>query len=167
MSENESAEKASLLKSAIKSEIDGFTFYDLLAREVDNSDAKRRLESLRDDEARHRVRLIELYRKHVGGEPGALPAEGVSPLEEAFVKGGLKKFKSEVEYINLAIKAEIAAAKFYKEGAASIDETDFKDILEQLADEENGHYEILMAEREALAGNYYWFIADGTSAMED
>jgi rubrerythrin len=167
MNENEFADKASLLKSAIKSEIDGFTFYELLAREVDNADAKRRLENLRDDEARHRAGLMELYRKYVGGEPGTLPARGVSPLEEAFVKGGLKKFKSEVEYINLAIKAEIAAAKFYKEAAASVDETEFKDILEQLSDEESGHYEILMAEREALAGNYHWFIADSAGAMED
>jgi len=167
MSHDVLKDQAALLKSAIKSEIDGFTFYDLLAKEVVNVDARRRLESLRDDEARHRAKLVGIYKTLVGKEVGALPVEGVSPLEEAFVKTGLKKLKSEIEYIDLAVRAEIAAAKYYKDGAAVAEDSELKDVLSELADEENSHYEILMAEREALAGNYYWFIADGTSAMED
>lgn len=50
MNGNAYDDKITLLKSAIKSEIEGYTFYDLLAKEISNADAKRRLESLRDDE---------------------------------------------------------------------------------------------------------------------
>lgn len=158
---------AALLKQAIKSEIDGFTFYDLLSKETSNEEVKRRLENLRNDESRHRAILIDLFKKHIGGELGALPSEGVSPLEAAFNVDKLKKFNSEVEYINLAIDAELAATKFYKESADAVDDSEFKKILMELSDEENGHYEWLMAEREALAGNYFWFSTGGTSPMED
>jgi len=158
---------ASLLRSAIKSEIDGFTYYDLLAKEAANKEAIRRLENLRNDEARHRAILTNLFKKHIGGEIGALPSKGISPLEAAFVGGKLKKLNSEIEYINLAMKAEQAAVEFYRHGAGAIQDTGFRDILNGLAEEENGHFEILMAEREAISGNYYWFSSDGTSPMED
>ncbi|HDL02667.1 MAG TPA: hypothetical protein ENH25_00890 [candidate division Zixibacteria bacterium] len=167
MSEDILKDKALLLKSAIKSEIDGFTFYDLLSRRTENADAKRRLENLRNDEARHRATLMDIYKKVVGGEIGALPEEGVGPLQKAFADGKLKKFNSEIEYINLAIDAELEAVKFYKEGADVIEDEGFKKIMIEMAEEEHGHYEILMAEREALSGNYFWFSSDGTSPMED
>jgi len=154
MSEDILKDKALLLKSAIKSEIDGFTFYDLLSRRTENADAKRRLENLRNDEARHRATLMDIYKK-------------VVPLQKAFADGKLKKFNSEIEYINLAIDAELEAVKFYKEGADVIEDEGFKKIMIEMAEEEHSHYEILMAEREALSGNYFWFSSDGTSPMED
>ncbi|PKK83481.1 MAG: hypothetical protein CVT49_08135 [candidate division Zixibacteria bacterium HGW-Zixibacteria-1] len=167
MSNDVFKDKALLLKSAIKSEIDGFTFYDLLSKQAANTEAKRRLENLRNDEARHRATLIDIYKKEVGGEIGALPDTGISPLQKAFVGGKLKKFNSEVEYINLAIEAELDAVEFYKKGSAIISDAGFKNIMKEMAEEESGHYEILMAEREALSGNYFWFSSDGTSPMED
>lgn len=160
-------DRSALLKSAIKSEIDGYNFYDLLSKEVSNADARRRLENLRDDEHRHRAILIQLFKNVVGGDVGSLPDEGISPLAKAFDKGKLKKLGNEIEYINLAIEAELAATKFYKEGIQAVDDAEFKKILDELADEENSHYELLMAEREALSGNYFWFSADGTAPMED
>jgi rubrerythrin len=160
-------DKAALLRSAIKGEEDGIAFYDLLAERAVNLEARRRLENLRDDEKRHKSLLTNLYRKYVGGEIGALPAQGIGPLAKAFDKGKLKIFKSEMEYINLAIETEIAASRFYKEGTTAIGENDFAQILLQLSEEENSHYEVLMAEREAMAGNYHWFSSDFGAPMED
>jgi len=165
--DNEFKDKATLLKHAIQGEIEGFTYYDLLSKLATNEDAVRRLENLRDDEKRHWNILTDMFNKHVGGEIGELPDQGVSALAEAFDKGRLKNLKSEMEYINLALEVEMATMKFYKSGAESIDDPEFKDVLYRLADEENGHYEILMAEKSALAGNYFWFSADGTAPMED
>jgi len=160
-------DKALLLKSAIKSEIDGYQYYDLLAKQTTNKEAKRRLENLRNDESRHRSILLNWYKKLVGGEVGELPSHGISPLEAAFDKGNLKKLNNEVEYINLAMKAELEATKFYKEAAKQVEDKEFQDILNEFSEEENGHYELLMAEREAMSGNYYWFSAEGTAPMED
>jgi rubrerythrin len=72
-----------------------------------------------------------------------------------------------MEYISLAIETELAATRFYKEGKEAIGEKEFAEILHQLSEEENSHYEILMAEKEAMAGNYHWFSSDFGAPMED
>jgi rubrerythrin len=158
---------AILLENAIKNEVEGYSFYNQLARQIKNAEARKRLENLRDDEKRHKAILVDLYRKNVGQEIGELPKKGFGPLADAFDKGNLKKFDSEMEYIALAIETELAATKFYKEGARIADDAEFKKILEELSDEEYSHYELLMAEKQALSGNYFWFSSGDTSPMED
>ena len=157
---------AEALKVAIKGEEDGYYFYNLLAEKSVNPDAKRKLENLRDDESRHKVTLVEIYKKHVGGEVGELPAKGLTPLVEIFRKGQAIQLKSEMEFINLAIEAELAATKYYQEERELIDDAVFRDIFDQLAEEEHRHYELLMAEKEALSGNYFWFGYGDTSPQE-
>jgi rubrerythrin len=160
-------DKATLLKHAVKGEEDGAMFYDLLSQAAANPTAKKRLEGLRDDEKRHKAILTSLYKKYVGGEVGALPDKGIGALAQVFEKGKLRRLKSEMEYINLAIEAELATARYYKSGIDAVAEPDFKEILHQLVEEEDSHYEILMAEREALSGNYFWFATEDSAPMED
>ena len=157
---------ADVLKKAIKSEEDGLTFYDLLSRKATNADAKRKLENLRDDEARHKKTLIDIFHKQVGGEVGSLPKEGLTPLAEVFRRGQLEERKTEIEFINLAIEAELAATKYYQQERNLFDDPKLRDVFDRLAEEEHSHYELLMAEREALGGNYYWFSYNDSSPME-
>lgn len=157
---------AEALKMAIKGEQDGYRFYNLLSEKAVNKDAKRKLEGLRDDESRHQETLIKMYKKHVGGEIGELPAKGITALAEVFRKGHLEERKTEMEFIALAIEAELAATKYYQQQRDLIDDALFHDIFDQLADEEHRHYELLMAEKEALSGNYYWFEYGDTSPQE-
>jgi len=157
---------AEILKTAIKGEEDGYTFYDLLSRKVTNPDAKRKLENLRNDEVAHKKVLYRLYEEHVGGEIGELPPMGLTALAEVLRRGHLEDLKSEREFINLAIEAELAATKYYRENFEKTDRPEFKAIFGRLADEENLHYELLMAEREALSGNYYWFGYDESAPLE-
>lgn len=156
-----------ILKKAIKGEDDGYHFYAALAQQAVNEGARRKLENLRDDELRHRATLYTLYDQHVGGEVGELPQEGINPLAKLFSNGHTLAKKSEMEYISLAIEAELAATRYYQTERNLIDDPTFRDIFDHLADEEHHHYELLQAEREALAGNYSWFGYDGTSPMED
>ncbi len=167
MSEKLFSDKADLLKHAIKGEEDGFKYYDLLSQAATNPTAKKRLEGLRDDENRHKAILTKLYQEHVGGEIGPLPEKGIGALAQVFEKGRLRRLKSEMEYINLAIEAELATAKYYKSGMETAAGSEFKEILHQLVEEEDSHYEILMAEREALSGNYFWFATEDSAPMED
>lgn len=157
---------ADVLKTAIKSEVDGYTFYDLLAQKATNPEAKRKLENLRDDEIGHKKVLCQLYEEHVGGAIGELPDKGLNALAEVFRKGHLDELKSEREFINLAIEAELAATKYYNEHFKAADNDAVKSVFERLANEENLHYELLMAEREALSGNYYWFGYDESTPLE-
>ncbi len=157
---------ADVLKMAIKGEQDGYFFYNLLAEKATNMDARRKLETLRDDERRHKAALLEMYGKHVGGEVGELPAKGITALAEVFSKGHLEERKTEMDFINLAIEAELAATKYYQQERDVVDDDVFRDIFDQLAEEEHSHYELLMAEKEALSGNYYWFGYGDTSPQE-
>ncbi len=159
-------EIADILKMAIKGEVDGYTFYDLLSKKATNKDAKRKLENLRNDEIRHKETLVGIFKKYIGDEIGELPPRGINALAEVFRRGHLEERKSEMEFLSLAIEAEIAATKYYQEQRNLINDPTFQEIFDQLAGEENGHYELLMAEKEALAGNYYWFGYDESSPME-
>jgi len=156
-----------ILKKAIKGEEDGLHFYSLLAERAQNPDARRKLEGLRDDETRHKATLIGIHRKLVGGEIGKLPAHGINALRKVFAKGHLDTRKTEMEFIILAIEAELAATKYYREQRDLVADPDFTAIFDQLADEEHGHFELLQAEKEALAGNYNWFAYGDASPMED
>lgn len=158
---------ADLLKTAIKGEVDGYRFYDLLAGKATDADARRKLEGLRDDEKRHKATLEDLYQKYVGGEIGELPEKGLTPLAEVFRKGELDRRKTETEFINLAIEAELAATHYYQDKMEASDNAQFREIFDRLAAEEHSHYELLQAEKQALGGNYHWFSLDEGAPLED
>lgn len=157
---------AEVLRKAIKGEQDGYKFYNLLAEKATNQDARRKLENLRDDEIRHEETLRAIFDKHIGGEIGALPDRGINALAEVFRKGRLEERKGEMEFLNLAIEAELAATKYYQQERDLIDDPTFREVFDSLADEEHGHFELLQAEKEALAGNYSWFGYDEGSPLE-
>jgi rubrerythrin len=158
---------AAALKRAIRGEEDGFKFYQIMVDKTKNPDARRKLENLRDDEVRHKKTLYEMYDRFVGGEVGELPEKGLSALTEVFRKGQVETLTTEMQFINLAIEAELAATKFYQDERESSDDPEFRALFDRLADEEHGHYEILQAEKQALAGNYSWFSLDSTQPLED
>lgn len=157
---------AATLKKAIKGEKDGYRFYNLLAEKATNQDAKKKLEVLRDDEIRHEETLIAIYHKYIGDNIGELPDKGINALAEVFRKGEIENRRTEMEFLNLAIEAELAATKYYQEERDLIDDPTFKEIFDKLAEEEHGHYELLMAEKEAIGGNYFWFDYGDSSPME-
>ena len=157
---------AETLKRAIKGEKDGYHFYNLLAEKATNAEAKKKLETLRDDEIRHEETLIGIYHKYIGDTIGELPPKGINALAEVFRKGEIENRRTEMEFINLAIEAELAATKYYREERDLIDDPTFKEIFDALAEEEHGHYELLMAEKEAIGGNYFWFEYGDSSPME-
>jgi len=156
-----------VLKAAIKGEEDGYRFYDLLSKKAQNKAARIKLENLRDDEIRHRETLIDIFHKHVGPEIGELPPKGINALAEVFRKGHLEERKSEMQFIDLAIEAELAATRYYQTERDLIPDPEFKRIFDQLAEEEHSHYELLQAEREAITGSYHWFSYDAGAPLED
>lgn len=154
------------LRRGIRGEDDGYRFYDLMVQKATNADARRKLEGLRDDEIRHKQVLRDLHDKHVGGEIGELPDCGLPALAEVFKKGQAHQLTTEMQFINLAIEAELAATKFYQEERNLIDDPEFQAVFDRLATEEHGHFELLQAEKDALGGNYSWFGYDDGAPME-
>ncbi len=158
---------ATILKKAIKGEEDGYYFYNLLARQASNPAAQRKLERLRDDEARHKETLLKIFDTYVGGPVGKLPPKGIVPLAQVFKKGQLITRKSEMEFLTLAIEVEIASTKYYREQRDLVGDPKFRKLFDRLADEEHGHFEILQAEKDAISGNYHWFAIGASAEMED
>ena len=158
---------AEILKKAIKGEEDGYYFYNILAGKAKNAEAKRKLEGLRDDEIRHKETLVAIFEKYVGGDIGPLPEKGINALAEVFRKGHVMERHTEMEFLNLAIEAELAATKYYREERDLVDDPSFRKIFDDLADEEHHHFELLQAEKDALAGNYSWFGYDNGAPLED
>lgn len=154
------------LRRAMKGEEDGYKFYDIMVKKATNADARRKLEGLRDDEVRHQQTLRQLHDKHVGGDIGPLPEKGLSALSEVLKKSLVEELTSEMQFISLAIEAELAATRFYQQERELIDDPEFRDIFDLLAAEEHHHFELLQAEKEALSGNYSWFGYDSGAPLE-
>lgn len=157
---------ADVLRHAIKGEIDGYTFYDLLSKKASNPQAVRKLQTLRDDEKRHKETLYQLFDEFIGGEVGELPPKGINALAEVFRRGHLEERKTEMEFLNLAIEAELAATRYYEKERNLIDDPKFRKLFDELAAEEHSHFEILQAEKDALGGNYSWFGYDEAQPLE-
>ncbi len=164
--EHTKEEISKILKRAIKGEEDRFNFYQLLAEKSDDVQAKKILQKLCDDESRHKVILIDLYKKYVSEELGELPEVGIDSLSEIIKKGQEIGKSTEVDLINLAIDAEVAATKYYQDEENLITDPRFKEDFAKLAQEEHDHYDMLIAEREAISGNHHWFSYDNDSHME-
>jgi rubrerythrin len=156
-----------LLKQAVKSEIDGRRFYNYLAEKATNPDAKRKLTNLAEDEIRHEKALKKIYKKIYGEELTDIPEKGVGVLSKFFDSPKGREDMSEIQYISMAIEAELAATKYYKEEAEESTDEEFREIYEGMAAEEFNHYELLQAEKDALGGNYFWFQMDEGAPMEE
>lgn len=156
-----------LLKRAIKGELDGRRFYAYVAEKATNPEAKRKLTRLAEDETRHERTLIGVFKNLYHEEVGALPAEGINALARFLDTSKINGLKTEMQYIDLAIQAELSATNFYKENIPNAESAELKALYQSLADEEFSHFELLQAEKDALSGNYYWFGYDGSSPMEE
>ena len=163
---NNTATTMQMLKQAIRSEIDGRRFYEFLAGKTKNPDAKRKLTTLAQDERRHESILYRIYKKRFGEEAGEIPERGVGVLSKFFSHPEKHEGLNEVQYIEMAIEAELAATEYYKTEAKNAEDDETKQIFARMAEEEFSHYESLEAEKSAIGGNYFWFEFDESRPME-
>lgn len=155
-----------IIKIGIKTEIEGQHFYSALAQKITNADARKKIESLALDEVNHERTLRALYKKFVGKDVSDLPAEGLAIFKDAFGDRPLAE-ADKFRLIELAMEAERLTAKHYKDGEAKATDAQIRKVFAELTAEEDGHYDMLAAEREALRGNINWFSYEGTSMMEE
>jgi rubrerythrin len=156
-----------ILGMAVRTEIQGRTFYLKLAEQVTNSEVKSKIVSLADDEKRHERIIVDLYRQILGKEPRDLPDKGVPDILSAIQSMNIKEKTELLQLLDMAIEAELISAKFYARGARITDDSKTVKVFEQLAEEEDGHYNMLMAEKSALSGDLYWFSREDPTVMEE
>lgn len=159
-------EMAEILKIGIKTEIEGQNFYMRMAQMIENPEIKKRVQMMAADEVIHEKRLRDLYSKMIGGDAGQLPKEGADIFKSVFGDRKLDE-RDKFEFLDLAIESELKAAKLYKDGEQKSDDPAVRKVFAELVAEEDGHYNMLMAEKESLRGNIDWFSYDGQSMMEE
>jgi rubrerythrin len=153
-----------VLAGAIYREIGARNFYRTISDSIKNAEGKERFARLSGDEEGHRVKLEGWY--------GKLFKEKFVPdkkeLADAEIKGvHVDEKTGAMQALDLAINAEMKAEEFYAHQAETVENAELAKLLAQLAAEEHGHYELLLAERGSLTGGFYWFDMDSAQFLED
>jgi rubrerythrin len=151
-----------ILEVGIYNEVFARDFYLSVAEKIKDASGREKFEFLADDEKRHREILEDWYKKESGGKD--FPFD---PRKVKSIKVEVKDHTSAFEAIDIALEAERQAYLFYKEAAKRTKNEKGKEMFEKLAEEEDGHYQKLSAERNAIAGGFYWFGLDQAAPLED
>jgi len=149
-----------VLSMGIYNEESAYDFYISVSKKIKNQSGKEKFEALASDEKRHRQILENLYRKESGKDFDFNPSK-------------VKKIEFEIEdqtgafeAIDIAMEAERQAYLFYTRASEKAENKEAKRMFQTLAEEEDGHYQKLSAERNALSGGFYWFDIEDSGFVE-
>jgi rubrerythrin len=149
------------LATAIYNEQSAFDFYTSLSDAIKNKSGKEKFKFLASDEKRHRELLEAHYKKLTSGKE--FPFD---PTKLKAIQVEVRDNTTAAEALDIGIKAEKEAYEFYSKAAEEIEEPDAKKMFLMLAEQEDGHYNLLTAEKQALTGQFYWFDSDTPGMME-
>jgi rubrerythrin len=128
-----------LLAIGIKAEVEAITAYSKLAENIDNTLLTDRFESLAKDEARHKKILENIYAENFPKQKLVLPEHSGVPKVSTTVTHD----NTIIDVLAIAMEAEKKAENYYRELSAQMEDQDKKDLLNYLANIENGHYYFL------------------------
>lgn len=149
------------LATAIYNEQSAFDFYTGLSEIIKNESGKKKFEFLASDEKRHRELLEAHYKKTTGGNEFAF-----DPARVKTIKVEVRDNTSAAEALDIGIKAEKEAYEFYSRSANETRDPDARKMFLMLAEQEDRHYNLLTAEKQALTGQFYWFDVGTPGMME-
>ena len=151
-----------ILELAIYNEQSACEFYLHLSNQIKSQSGKDKFKFLAEDEKRHRHILEKEYYKENKGKGFRFDSEKAKAI-----KVEVDTQSSAIDALDLAIQAEREAYKFYTQASEKVKEQASKDMFLKLAGEEDGHYNVLAAERQALSNNFYWYGYDVPGVMEE
>ncbi len=137
-----------LILIGIKSEIEAGKVYRRTAAQARNPFLKTKLTALAEEEDRHREILEKLFNSLYPGEDMVLPEnpEYLPEFPEIKIFAELNGVTDVRKIIEQAMKAELAAKKYYEDIAALVDDEKIKKLMLYMAKIEEGHYHILQSE---------------------
>ncbi|MDI6861054.1 MAG: ferritin family protein [Caldisericia bacterium] len=146
-----------VLRKAIQGELQASKFYSDVSKLIVNKKSKTLMESLSNEEARHKSilekRYKELYNKDFEEIPGFVFDPNLK-LE----KFGLNSKSNAIEILSAAIEAENNAIKFYFELLQAVESNEDKDLLHSLIEFENSHKQKLQNEYNDINREFIWNI---------
>jgi rubrerythrin len=151
---------AEALSLAIYNEQSAFDFYTDLSKIIKNVSGKEKFKFLASDEKRHRE-ILEDYYKKIHHQP--FPFD---PGKAKKITVDVRDNTSASEALDIGIKAEKEAFEFYNNNAKSSSDPEAKKMFLMLVEQEDRHFNLLLAERQALIDQFYWFSLDTPGIME-
>ncbi|KPK74615.1 MAG: hypothetical protein AMJ89_05810 [candidate division Zixibacteria bacterium SM23_73] len=149
------------LSLAIYNEQSAFDFYTRLSDTIKNPSGKEKFKFLASDEKRHRELLEKYYTKISSGKEFVFDPKKVKTIQVE-----IRNNTTASEALDIGIKAEKEAYEFYSRSAESSKDPEAKKMFLMLAGEEERHYNVLIAEKQALIDQFYWFSLDTPGIME-
>ena len=137
-----------LLLIGIKSEIEAGKVYKSTAERARNPFLKAKLNALSEEEYRHKEILEKLFKELYPEERIILPEnpEYLPEFPEIKIFAELNGVTDVRKIIEQAMKAELAAKKYYEDLAALVKDEKIKKLMLYMAKIEEGHYHILQSE---------------------
>ena len=138
-----------ILKFAMSMELDGHSFYDNYAKNVQNPTTKQLFEGLSKMETAHYEYLKSQYDNLSNGKPIEKPDRNLGNPEifnKNAAKEGNPSFEtkaSDITLLRMAYLIEEDFMKFYKKAADNVDDEAVKNLLTNLSEWEKGHREML------------------------
>ncbi len=129
------------LRIAIQAEIDTYKYYRDALKHFTDHEAKNLLAALAEEEKKHRKRLEDKYAKLSGKRLLYLNL----PKKRRFTRP-LDPNASVLDILKVAIETEKESRDFYEKAAQRTIDARGKRMLEELAEEERHHVELLEAE---------------------
>ncbi|HEX7400941.1 MAG TPA: ferritin family protein [candidate division Zixibacteria bacterium] len=148
------------LSLAIYNEQSACDFYTDLSQIIKNASGKEKFKFLASDEKRHRE-ILEDYYKKINHQPFSF-----DPGKAKRITVDVRDNTSASEALDIGIKAEKEAYTFYNNNAKSSSDPEAKKMFLMLAEQEDRHFNLLLAERQALIDQFYWFSLDTPGIME-
>lgn len=161
---SQATELASILKTAVQVEENGFNTFTRFAKQTEHEHGKRVFQRLAQDELEHKG-ILESQLKNLS-EGGSwqgidIPQSSVEKLlpkirdKEQRTKG--QSGLGELEALNTALDLEKKTAQFFRDQADKVVDPEAKKLFIRLAEWEDAHYELIMAELDSIKNTGLWF----------
>ncbi len=151
------------LKAAIQLEGDGYNFYRMAANSTTDPKGKEVLDMLAREESAHAAFLRAHYNAFLStGKPdpdAKLPEHSsgskTHPVFSEKLRESISDAHIEMSVLAIGIQLELNTIKFYQQQSALHDDPVVRSFFLELAEWEQGHYEMLSRQQSALKEDYW------------
>lgn len=152
-----------ILKTAMRSELEGRELYKAIAEKTDDEKAKQVFLAMSLEEQNHFTILQEIL-KHVTKKEEYDIKElekkidfenSESPIFSKEFKNRIKEKHYEMSALSIAIKLEYDSFKFYSQAENQVEEKGLKQFFHYLAEWEKTHYDALNKQMKYLEDDYF------------
>ena len=155
------------IRTAIQMEQEGYSFYLKAAAQTSSEMGRTVFKSLAADELLHLEVFQKLFDEKVGKEEwNNLITSGKKYADIQVFPKDLKRIEganpdtNEIDAIRIAMDSEKKAIEYYTKINQNVTSNEFKEIINEIIEQEKNHYSLLEGEFHHINSTGYWFDLD-------